>query len=593
MTTIPSDLDVLARPVAHLPFVRAVVDQLGLLERIESHCPTHTLNRVSDAQCVLALILNVLCGRPALYRMDEWLARLDTDVLFGQGVPADAFNDTRLAEALDHLDEVGTDTILADFGRAYLAEEGEPRSFSVNHDTTSVTLQGAYEVDAEPKPARGYSKDHRPDLKQLIYGLTLHGPTGIPLVSTVNAGNTSDPAVARDHLARLVDLLPDEHEVTFVGDCKLVDGRTVGRILRAGLHFVSLLPDTFNLRKDLIEEAWDAHPKVADWPLLAEKKGKTKDAPATAYRGTSFVRPFKTVLEAEEGGKETTASEQLRFLVVHSDELGAAFDDALDSRMERESAKLQEAARRANGKGFACEADARAAADRVAQTAEFYSVSIELSSEDIPIKRAGPGRPKKEDVRETRALWRFALTLVRDDERIAATRRRRSCFVLITDWSEADWDNAKVLAEYRHQHLVEGHTGFRWLKGPAAVAPVFLKTPARIRAMGLVLILALVVRNYIQWVIRSELAARSETVPHPFTKKKESNLTPEMAFEHFGSLLTQVVTMGDQSRRMPMRLTDPAAKILSLFSLDLTIFEPPPPLGTKKWRRRPQQTPGM
>jgi hypothetical protein len=39
MTTIPSDLDVLARPVAHLPFVRAVVDQLGLLERIEAHCP--------------------------------------------------------------------------------------------------------------------------------------------------------------------------------------------------------------------------------------------------------------------------------------------------------------------------------------------------------------------------------------------------------------------------------------------------------------------------------------------------------------------------------------------------------------------------
>jgi hypothetical protein len=114
-----------------------------------------------------------------------------------------------------------------------------------------------------------------------------------------------------------------------------------------------------------------------------------------------------------------------------------------------------------------------------------------------------------------------------------------------------------------------------------------------VASLGLVLILALVVRNYIQWVIRSELAARSETVPHPFTKKKESNLTPEMAFEHFGSLLTQVVTMGDQSRRMPMRLTDPAAKILSLFSLDVTIFEPPPPVGTRKWRRRPKQTPGM
>jgi transposase len=454
-------------------------------------------------------------------------------------------------------------------------------------------LQGAYDVEAEPQPKRGYSKDHRPDLKQLIYGLTLHGPTGIPLVSSVNAGNTSDPAVARDHLARIVDLLPEEHEVTFVGDCKLVDARTVGRILKAGLHFVSLLPDSFNLRKDLIEEAWQAHARVSDWPLLAEKKGRTKDAAATAYRGTSFVRPFKTLTAVEEGGQETASSASMRFLVVHSDELRAAFDEALESRMERESVKLLDAARRANGKGFACEADARTAAERVAGTADYHRVSVELTCEDLPVKRARPGRPKKEEVRETRASWRFALTLQRDDEKIEATRRRRSCFVLITDWSEADWDNVKVLAEYRHQHLVEGHTGFRWLKGPAAVAPVFLKTPARIRAMGLVLILALVVRNYIQWVIRSELAARRETVPHPFTKKKESCLTPEMAFEHFGSLLTQVITVGDQSRRMPMRLSAPATMILSLFSLDLAIFEPPPPIGTRKWRRRPHQTPGM
>lgn len=593
MSMIPSELDILARPVAHLPFVRAVVDQLGLLTLIEGHCPTHTLNRVSDAQCVLALILNVLSGRPALYRMDEWLARLDTDVLFGEGVPADAFNDTRLAEALDHLDEAGTDTILADFAKSYLAEDGESRSFSAHHDTTSVSLFGDYLAAAEPLPALGYSKDHRPDLKQLVYGFTLHGPTGVPLVATVNAGNTSDPTVARDHLARLVEVLPDEHEVTLVGDCKLVDARTVGRILRAGLHFVSLVPDTFKVRKELIEAAWTARPKAEDWPLLAEKKGRKKDDPDTAYRGTSFVRPFNAVLETSAGEDGPTTQEELRFLVVYSDELAAGFDAALDSKLARDAEKLQDAAKRANGRGFACEADARAAAERVAAKAEFHRVTVTLTSEDIPIKRAGPGRPKRDEVRETRALWRFVLELERDEEVIAATRRRRSCFVLITDWLEEDWADARVLSEYRHQSIVEGHTGFRWLKGPAAVAPVFLKTPQRIRAMGLVLILALIVRNYIQWVIRSELKARGDTVPHPFTKKKEANLTPEMAFEHFGALLTQVVTLGDQTRRMPVRLPDPAVKILSLFSLDATIFQPPPPLGTRKWRRRLNQTPGM
>ena len=94
-----------------------------------------------------------------------------------------------------------------------------------------------------------------------------------------------------------------------------------------------------------------------------------------------------------------------------------------------------------------------------------------------------------------------------------------------------------MLSEYRHPHSIECPTGFRWLKGPAAMAPVFLKTPCRIRAMGLVLILALMVRNCIQGTLRTELAERDETLPHPFTRKEEDSLTPEMAFEHFGGLI--------------------------------------------------------
>lgn len=588
---IPTDLDIVARPVAHLPFVRAVVDQLGILPAIEARCPKHALNRVSDADCVLALVLNVLCGRPALYRMDEWLGQLDVEVLFGQGTEAEAFNDTRLAEALDHVDEAGTDTILADIVRAYLAQEGEPRAFSAHHDTTSVSVYGAYLGDVDPQPLHGYSKDHRPDLKQLIYGLTLHGAVGMPLVSTVSPGNTSDPAAARDHLARLVDVLPDEHEVTLVGDCKLVDATTVGRVLRAGLHFVSLLPDTFHLRRDLIGEAWAERPDLEKWPLLAEKPGRKKADPHTSYRGWSFERPFRTLLEDGQGeGPESV--ENLRFLVIWSDALAARFDEALGPKLERDEERLQKEAKRAVGRGFRCEDDAREAADRIVAKAELHRVTITLTSEEKPVKRAGPGRPRSDEARETTSVWRFALTFERDEERIAAARRRRGCFVLVSDWTAEEWDDERVLTEYRHQHVVEGHTGFRWLKGPAAVAPVLLKTPSRIRAMGLILMLALMVRNYIHATIRTELAARGETLAHPFTKKPETHLTPEMAFEHFAAVLTQVVRLGEHSRRMPVQLRPAAQQLLDLFALDTSIFEPPPP-GGRKWRRVPRRTPGM
>ena len=193
---ISDDIHLEDRSIAHLPLVREIVKRIRILDVVDDRCPRHTLNRVSDALCGLALITNVLAGRPALYPMDRWLAKLDVDVLFGEGAQADAFHDTRLGVALDPLDEAGTDNLLRALALRYLEEN--PGDFSAHHDTPSVSLFGAYEVgEATPKPAHGFSKDHRPDLLQLVYGLTLHGAASMPLLMSVAAGNTAASTVAR------------------------------------------------------------------------------------------------------------------------------------------------------------------------------------------------------------------------------------------------------------------------------------------------------------------------------------------------------------------------------------------------------------
>jgi transposase len=233
------------RAVSHLPLIRAVLDDIGIYQVIEEELPKHTLSVVSDADCAVAFILNVLSGGPAMYRMNWWLERMDTDILFGEGVPAEAFNDTRLALALDHLDAIGTDNILAKVVDRFLSRPGRETAYSIHHDTTSVSVYGAYEDADAPVPTYGYSKKHRPDLKQLIFGLSLHGSAGIPLAMTVMDGNTPDSKAARDHLSLLAKRLPAEDEVTFVTDCKGFDGTTVGQILGQGFHFVSLVADSF------------------------------------------------------------------------------------------------------------------------------------------------------------------------------------------------------------------------------------------------------------------------------------------------------------------------------------------------------------
>ena len=154
---------------------------------------------------------------------------------------------------------------------------------------------------------------------------------------------------------------------------------------------------------------------------------------------------------------------------------------------------------------------------------------------------------------------------------------RASCFVLVTDWDEDEWSDERVLAEYRHQSIVEGHTGFRWLKGPAAVAPVFLETPTRIRALGFVFMVALMVRNFIQFTLRAEMKRRGRGVLHPFRKKADDNLTTEMALVWFDGVMTTSLRLpGTAWKRRPTKLSDQARDVLQLLGIDEEVFSRPP-----------------
>lgn len=150
--------------------------------------------------------------------------------------------------------------------------------------------------------------------------------------------------------------------------------------------------------------------------------------------------------------------------------------------------------------------------------------------------------------------------------------------MLLTDHTdEARWTDAAILAEYKRQHLVEGATGFHWLKGPAAVAPLLLKTPARIRALGLVFLLSLMVRNHLQFSLRRALEAQNETILHPFTNKPIQNPTTEVALAHFGGLSTILQTLETgEVRRVPPVLRPMARKILALLGYTEEIYATPP-----------------
>jgi hypothetical protein len=113
---IPADLSFRPLGVQHFPLVREAMTRLGMLEVLDELFPKDPRSDVSDADCISVMVMNILQGRVALYRMDQWLSHYDLEVLLGEGTTAASFNDTRLGGTLDHLFDAGTDTVLSAVG---------------------------------------------------------------------------------------------------------------------------------------------------------------------------------------------------------------------------------------------------------------------------------------------------------------------------------------------------------------------------------------------------------------------------------------------------------------------------------------------
>jgi len=520
------------------------------------------------------MIMNILMGRVALYQMDSWLEHVDTDILLWEGCPLEGFSDVRLALALDHLFDQGTDEVLSAVVHSYLHSDEAPHVYSVHGDTTSLSLQGAYDIIADldaPTVTYGYSKAHRPDLKQIIFGLNLHGSVGMPMVASMLDGNTSDHDANRRHITQLASLVRPDDEVTFVADCKLVDKHTIGQLLDEEFHFISLLPDTFAQRKNLIATAHDDGHELLE---LSRDPGRTKADPDRVYRGTSYECSFP-VQDPRVPGKEGLRTERMRFLLIESSQLAAKFDSSLEDKLQREARRFDKAVKKATKKPFSCHDDAAARRDKLLETLKLHHAQVDVVAEEVTLRRSRPGRPRKGEEPPTKSQYQLVLReLTADTDAIEQARLYARHFVLITDHlDEETWSDEQVFAEYRKQHLVENHSGFRWFKSEATVAPMFLKTPRRIAALCLVFVLALMVRNYLQFTLRKRLLEEDEKVPYYGRRPPTQKPTAEVVLNLFAGVQVVHVTMDEEvvERRLA-HLSDAARKVLDLLDVAVEVF---------------------
>jgi transposase len=328
----------------------------------------------------------------------------------------------------------------------------------------------------------GHNKDHRPDLKQLLYILTVTGDGAVPVQFRVESGNATDDR-SHQETWELLCQLTGRRDFLYIADCKLATTENMAYLHQHGGRFLSVLPRTRSedvafrgaVLRGEIQWRW-IHDKYDDKGQLTDRFSICKPASQTTegYRLIWYHSTHKAELDAE--ARLTRLEKALNRL----DELRAKL--ASPRTRYRSRAKVAEAVETLL---------------RECEVTEWISVEIEEQvTEKFRQERRGRHGLDTRYVREEKL--RYSLKHRIELERLDEDARCDGIFPLVSN--ELKITEQDLLLAYKQQPAIERR--FEHLKTDFVVAPVYLKEVSRIQALLCVYFFVLLVEALLERELR-------------------------------------------------------------------------------------------
>jgi len=241
----------------HLGLVAGMYDELGIGDLLDQMIYQDEDKRiVSLGKAVKAMVLNGLgFANHTLYLMPQFFQDKPLERLLGAGIKAEHLNDDVMGRTLDKLYSHNVTRIYSILAAGAVRRLGLTSHFA-HLDSTGFHLDGKYNKE-EPEPglvkiAKGYSRDHRPDLNQVVLQLICEGQAGIPLMMEPLNGNNSDKESFRQTIQNHIGQLNEDLKLEYlVADSALYVSKTL--VEMNDFFWISRVPETLSYAQELIE----------------------------------------------------------------------------------------------------------------------------------------------------------------------------------------------------------------------------------------------------------------------------------------------------------------------------------------------------
>jgi transposase len=432
--------------------------------------------------------------------LGEWSERYAPDLLGLTIRQLGKLNDDRMGRCLDRLFDATGPQLIMDVVRQVVGEF-ELQLEELHNDSTTVSFYGAYEEAATEDRRRGrttaaitygHSKDHRPDLKQLLYILTVTEDGGVPVYFTTASGNVTDDTTHRETWDLLSELIGSV-DFLYVADCKLATSENLQYIASRGGRFISILPRTRKEDKKF-RQRLVKNPEGVCWEHMydvLDDEGQVVDRLRVCGEAVTSEEGFRLLWFHSQRKMERDAASRTRTIERALKELAKLLERLQSPKTRfRQRTKVEEAVQEILTTTGA-EAWVRVAIGEVKQAS---------------YKQATRGRPGKNTKYVKEVRTRFTLSMEINQAKAVEDQAGDGVFPLITNDREMSAED--VLRAYKRQPLIEKR--FSQFKTDFEVAPVYLKEISRIQALLCIYFFALLLQTLLERELRRAMAAAKE-----------------------------------------------------------------------------------
>lgn len=556
-------LELAAQMLGALPIIDAFLARMGVDELLGRWLgPGDVRSALAPARAVGLLIRNLCVCREPVYALGEWAAPFDPLLLGLDAEEVALLGDDRVGRALDRLFDADRASLLTQLMLGVISEFAVDCG-ELHNDSTSITLSGDYrgadghQRAGKPTPlaAHGHNKDHRPDLKQLLWILTVSADGAVPVAHRLTDGNTGDD---QTHIATWDELrtVVGRADFLYVADCKLCTREQMTHIDKAGGRFVTVLPRS--RREDSFLRDW-AHRNQPAFTEAIRRPGKRKDDPEEIWQTAPAPIPSSEGYRIVwvRSSQKTRTDADIRQQRI---ERGLHAVDALNERLAGPKNRLHDRA--------SVEAAATAALHG-AQAERWISFTVNETTEET-IRQEKRGRPGKNTRyrKITRTHWRVQHHI--DDAIVAYDAASDGCFPLISN--DHDMTDTELLIAYRYQpHLEKRH---HQLTTVQHAAPVLIHKPERIEALFLCQYIALLCCCLIERDLRNAMTQASiASLPLYPEQRACAQPTADRTLELFNGLARHHITRdGRHIKTFPPQLTALQHQLLELLAIPATAY---------------------